>query len=501
MSHFPLERNPDDSEVAPELRGAPQPRFPGPPQMPQQSARVHSGTAVLGRAASARGTLHGPTPPPAAPRPSATRSSSPPAGRPVLRDTSQHAARRLALVTLVDRVADVIDLAPLTITPIVSDALTQSIERAVRDQANAMRTEGEVPEGLDLDLLARDALREMVDLGPIGPLIDDEETSEIQVCRPDAVLAMRNGQMMMTEVSFTSESALARVIGRLVQQSGEPLHAGELAIERRLARGARMVAIAPPAASSWVLVVRKRRRVESSLEELVRSGAMSTAMAAFLEACVAGRANVLVAGPGDVLSSVLSALASAAVTGERIVVLQDAEEIATGHAQVVSLALVDRGARGEQFVHSAARMGADHLVVASLAGAVAVATVDVIGEGSEGVLAGVRSPSLRQGLARLVAQLALARPGASVEAAREALGESFDVALEVTRAGEGTARIARIAELGGADAKGIVVRDLFVVRAEAGGESGFAATGTTPRLSYELAARGIKLNLGIFRRR
>ena len=52
-----------------------------------------------------------------------------------------------------------------------------------------MRDEGEAAaRGIDLDLLARDALRELVGLGPIGPLLEDDETSEIHVARPDYVL-------------------------------------------------------------------------------------------------------------------------------------------------------------------------------------------------------------------------------------------------------------------------------------------------------------------------
>ncbi|MDP9033310.1 MAG: FHA domain-containing protein [Myxococcota bacterium] len=501
LSHFPLERDPDDSDGAPELRGALlMPKLPGPPRIPQQNARVHSETATLGGVPARGGTLPGATAPPLVRR--APRSSSPPALRPILRETSQQAARKLALITLIDRVADVIDLGPLDESPVVSDAMAQSIRRAVEDQANAMRTEGEVLEGLDLDLLIGDAVRELVDVGPIGALLDDEETSEVHVSRPDAVFAVKNGEFAVAEVSFTSEAALERAIGRLAQQSGEPVAPGELLIERRVARGAHMIAIAPPAAGSWALVVRKRRRVEASLDALVRSGSMSIPIAAFLAACVAARANVLVVGPGlGAVSTTLGALASAAPQDRRVTVLQGMEEIATGQANVVSLALVDNGPRGERLVRASARLGADHLVIASLAGAVAGATIDVIGEGSEGVIAGVGAPSLRQALARLVAQIALVRPGALVEAAREAVGESFDIAVEVMRGADGEHRVVRVAELGGADAKGVVFRDLFVLRAEAEGPSSFAATGTTPRLASDFAARGIKLDPGLFRRR
>ncbi|HEY3817497.1 MAG TPA: FHA domain-containing protein [Polyangiaceae bacterium] len=499
VSHYPLERDPDDSESSPEARGQGLPKVPGPPRVPQQDPR-RAPAAGPGGAGSTQRAASTAAP---AQQPVVVRSMPPAmAGRALPRETPQQAARRLALITLVDRVADVVDLGALKHTPVVDETLSQQIDRAVREQAKAMREEGEAPEGTDLELLARDALRELVGLGPIGPLLEDEETMEIHVARPDYVLAVKNGQPALADPSFTSEEALGRVVMRLAHQSGESWHDGELVIERRLARGAHMVAIAPPAASTWVLTVRKRRRVEASIEEMVRSGTMSRSIASFLEACLAARANVLVVGSGPaVVAATLGALASAAPAGERVAVLQDADEIAIAQAQVVALSLSDHGPRGEESVRAASRLGADRLIVASLAGSVAAAVVDAIGEGCEGVLAGVGAPSLRHGLARLASQVALARPGASIEASREAVGESFDVAVEVVRSADGRQRVLRVAELAGSDAKGVVSRDLFVLSADGTGEGAYAATGTVPRLANDFAARGVKLDGGLFKRK
>ena len=488
VSHFPLERDPDDSQSALEARGAP--KVPPPPRMPQADLRLRSGLAPIPRAA--------PSAAPVAPiaRPAAS------SGRPLPRQTSQQAARRLALITLVDRVADVADLAALKVSPVVSEALTQEIDRAVRDQAKAMREEGEVPEGSDLELLARDALRELVGLGPLGAILEDDETLEIHVTRPDYVLTIKNGQSTLADPSFTSEDALARVVARLAHQSGEPQREGEHVIERRLARGVQMVAVAPPESASWVLTLRKRRRVETSLEDLVRAATLSRTVATFLEACLAARANVLVVGAGaGAVSTTLAALASAISAGERVAVLQDAEEIVVAHAHVIPLSMGDHGARGEQAVRAACSLGVDRLVVVSLAGSVAAAIVDAIGEGAEGVLAGLGAPSLRHGLARLAAQVALTRPGASIEAAREVAGESFDVVVEVVRAADGRFRVLRVAELAGSESKGIATRDLFVSSADGTGDGAYTATGTVPRFASEFAARGVKLDPNLFKRR
>ena len=450
---------------------------------------------------------HQPAPQPAFPQPSASQPSlaavaaqprpTAPPGRVVPKESPAQAGRRLALTMLMGRIADAVDLSPLRTTPNVPDALAQQIERAARDQAKAMREEGEAPQDVDLEAVVRDAHRELVGLGAIGPLLEDEEVSEIHCVRYDQLFTVRSSGNTVNEgAGFSSEEALHRVIARLVQQSGEPWRSGETVVERRLPR-ASLVAISPPAATTHVVSIRKRRRVDSTLEDLFRQSAISRPMAQFLEACVTARANVLVSGAAS--GGVLSALASTGSAGERVCVVQDVEEIGVGNAHAVPLSIVDTRKAGEDCVRAASRLRPDRLVVAQLAGGVAAATVDAMSEGSEGVLAAISAPTLRQALSRLVAQLVLHRPGLGLEATREVVGDAFDIAIEVATLPDGRVRVMRIAELGGSDAKGIAARDIFVFNPD-GPDGGFTATGVVPRLANDLAARGMKLDPAMFKR-
>jgi pilus assembly protein CpaF len=480
-SPYPVDRESGEALSSPEAGASSPPKIPV-GRAPQQTEPRPRGSSMVPGAERPSSPRRPSPPAPSGPAPRTPRSlaSPPPAAlRTPPRETPQQAARRLALITLIDRVADAVDLTPLEHSPVVSEVVSQAIERAVREQAKAMRDEGEAPDGIDLDLLARDATRELVGLGPLATLLDDDETSEIHVVRPDCVLAVKGGQTVLAEPSFTSEVALARIVARLAHESGDPLHPDELVVDRRLTRGAYVTAVAPPAASSWVLHIGKRRRIEASLTELVRAGAMSEAIATFLEACARARANVLVVGSGNrAIALLLGAIASAATPGERVAVLQlGADDIAVSQAHVMALALADHGARGERSVYAAARLGVDRLIITSLGGSVATATVDAIAEGSEGVLGGVGAPSLRHGLARLAAQVAMARSGSSIEAARSAVAESFDVAVEVDRGPTGVVRVRRVAELDGIDDKGVVCRDVFVLNADAESDPAYVVAG------------------------
>lgn len=497
LSHYPLERDPD-SESAPELRGVPIPPLPGPPRLPR-AVELRPRASVPSSPDRTQGPPRGS---PAHPPPTAAPGrSGAAAARPPIREAPHQAARRLALIALVDRIRDAIGLGHGVETAELTDDKLELIDRTARDQAKAMRAEGEAPEGIDVELLARDAVRELVGLGPLGALLLDDLAVEIHVARPDWVVVTRNGQQALAEPGFTSEEAVLSVLSRLVEQTGEPLRSGEPIVERRLERGARLVAVGPPLAEGWMLTIRKPRRLESSLEELQRSGATSRSMGVFLEACVSARANVLVVGPGAaVVLPVLAALVAATPSGERIAVVQDVDEVRGPPGQVLSLWLPD--SRNEPRTLSAAlKLGGDRIAVASLGGPLAAAALQAISEGAEGVLAGLAAPSLRQGLARLVAQVALTSPGASIDAAREGLSESFDVAIEVGRApADGRLRVLRIAEIAGVDAKGIATRDLFLSNADAVGEPSFVVTGATPLLVKDFAARGVRLDAGLFKR-
>jgi pilus assembly protein CpaF len=532
VSHYPLERDPDESESAPGGPGAPAPKVPGAPRVPagmpplpptQASAPPPRGGVTMplqqGQAVPTPGpgavapaqrvSAMPPTPGfpmQPAPVPGVARSSMPPAGavtRMAPRETPAQAARRLALITLVDRVAEAIDLSPLKVSPVVDEQLSHVIDRTVRDQAKVMRDEGEAPEGTDVEVLIRDALREFVGLGPVGPLLEDDEVTEIHCLRHDQVLAVRGGVVGLADASFTSENALGRTIARLAHQMGEPWRPGELVLERRLPRGAYMLGVAPPASSGYVLVIRKRRRVDMSLEDFVRAGALSRAMATFVESCLVARANILVSGSvGAASASLLSALASVGPSGDRICVLQELDEMNIASAYVVSLGLPDLRQRGEEAVRAAAKVRPDRLIVGTLAGSVGAAMLEAIADGAEGVLAAVTAPSLRQALSKLVAQLVITRPGFNVESARELVGEAFDIAIELGRLPDGRPRVIRLAELGGSDGKGVVARDVFtfVTEGGAGGDGTFAVSGVVPRVVAEFAARGVKVDANIFKR-
>lgn len=500
-STMPMDQKPPRASQAPPAERSPAP----PPLAIGLSSLTGAGTSTSASAPPpalapeprpptpgpvARPSLAGappPLPPPAPAAPVATPA------RPPSRDTSAPAGRALALLALMNRVGQAMDLGQIGVR--LDGNQSQSLERLVREQASSMRGAGEVPDGVDLDALVGDAMAELVAVGPLNHLLDDEEISEIHCLRHDQLLVVRQGAWRVADTSFTSDHAAGRALARLLDQSGGLPVAGEVALERRLARGALLSVVFPPASTNYVFVIKKRQVVDRNLDDLVRAGAMSRAMGTFLEACVAGHVSLLVSGPTSLAAEeIVAGLVSLATPGERIALVQETTEVHAPQAHTVSVHASVAG------LHAVARLRTDRLVVTRLANGVAAALVDVIADGQPGVIAATLGSSLRQSLARFSTQIVFARPGLAEGAAREALAESFDIAIEVATTADRRVRIARIAELSGVDAKGIVVRDIFTSVGEGAADGGFTATGIVPRIATELAQRGIRFDSSLFKR-
>lgn len=88
---------------------------------------------------------------------------------------------------------------------------------------------------------------------------------------------------------------------------------------------------------------------------------------------------------------------------------------------------------------------------------------------------------------------------------REQIASAIDLIIHQRRFPCGSRKITHICEITGIESGTIQTQDLFVFRArDQGGPGGkvrgqFAATGSVPEFYEELAARGVSVDLGIFR--
>jgi len=428
--------------------------------------------------------------------------------RPSAEEAARLAARRAAFVALVARVRELSQgqaEAPTAGALIPDEATIARLERAL-GEASATLSDGRDVSRDDVVAAAR---REIFDLGALSRLFEDDDVTEIQIFRFDDVVLLADRRRIDRDIGFSSEDAVATALRRLCVTAGEPLRPDELVVERRLPGGARLFALMPAlvAERAHVIVVKRPTRADASLEELVRSGAVSRVMASFLGQCISARARILVTSPlGGGGATVLGALSCAGDPEDRVVILQSEDPLAIDVPHAVTLSVGSTREETASTVRAVTRLAPDRLVVSAIRGPVVAELASALGAGLEGVLALGHGPTLRHVVRRLAAELGSARPGQTAGVVREELAAIFDLAVEVARLPDGRLRVLRVAELDtDAATAASVLRDIFtftVERTAAGGalEGTFASTGVVPRLAEELMARGLTVDSAIFRR-
>lgn len=375
---------------------------------------------------------------------------------------------------------------PARVEPILTDAVGRALSLK------------EAPLGLLPERLLELAREELLELGPLGDLLADASVSEIGVVRFDQVTAVRGGRAAAIEPGFSSERALGWAVARLHAEAA----GGESPFDFRLASGARVAVSPGSGGKSASLHLRKAERLALTLDELVRRGAISRAIATFFRHCLAARVNVLVVGghdgaPEQLLSALVGSQGDARVVhvGDGVASpTEEAIDFGLGTLSDARRALAVKSAiLGVRF---AARLSTPE---------VTAAVTDMVASGVDGVLALRHATSIKRALLRQAAELAGARPGLGIRAARELLAGTYDVVVEVARLRDDRVRVLRVVELLGVTGDELTLQDIFTFlpdRTAAGGavEGVFSASGNVPQVVEALRARGENLDSSLFSR-
>jgi pilus assembly protein CpaF len=334
----------------------------------------------------------------------------------------------------------------------------------------------------------------------------------VLVNRPDRVLLERSGQIEVSEKAFSSDQALRQVIDRLVAATGRRIDEATPLLDVRLRDGTRVTAAASPlAVRGACLTLRKPRRATIGLDELVRVGTLSPAMAEFLGTCITARRNIIVCGgPGSGKTAFLASLAGLVAAGERVVSIEEVAELSLARDQWIALEARPAGPDGQGGVsladtlRAAMRMRPDRLVVGEVRGTEAYPLVAAMASANDGTLASIVAEGPRAALGRLESLARLELGDGAGRALRELVSQGAHIVVSLTRYADGVRRVASIAEVGGIDGDGYAIRDLFHFQVQGTGDDGrlrgrFAGAGIVPRFYEALEARGIAADPALFR--
>jgi pilus assembly protein CpaF len=379
------------------------------------------------------------------------------------------------------------------------EELWERAEGAIVSIVEQMAQKGAIPQMIDQEALIKDVLNEALGLGPLEDLLGEGEVSRILVNRYDQIYVEKGGNLTVWPRVFSSEKALAQAIGRI-----PGLHPadGAASIEGRLTDGSRVIAVLPPlAVRGPCLTIRKPQGAGPTLAALAQRGALSSAMAEFLELALRARRNVAVSSTQPAAGqTLLAALAAAIPSEERLVSVERVATIELGRDNWVQLEARPPQVTLPAVLESALRMRPDRLLVDDVQGPEALELMQTLAGGEGGALLGVRADSPRQALARLETLVQAAAPQMLPRVASQLCAQAIHIVVEATRTPDGQTRITQIVDVAPGDS-GPALSDVFGWRADVadGGRGKFAATGFQPRFCEELPKRGLQVNPSLFR--
>lgn len=318
--------------------------------------------------------------------------------------------------------------------------------------------------------LERRVLQEVVGLGVLEDLLQDESVSEIMINGPDAVFIERGGRLLRTDLRFSGPRALQGAIERLLARSGRRVDESAPMADARMADGSRVNVVVPPLALCGAAVtIRKFARKRLDMEQLVRNGTLSPPMADFLRLAVRARRNIVVSGgTGTGKTTLLNCLSGLIPADERIVTIEDSAELQLDHDNLVSLEARPSNVEGRglvsirDLVRNALRMRPDRIVVGECRGGETLDMLQAMNTGHDGSLTTAHANSPRDLLSRLEVMTLMAGMELPLLAVREQIASAIHLVVQQVRFACGTRRIVSITEVTGTDSGRIQTQDLFV---------------------------------------
>lgn len=367
-----------------------------------------------------------------------------------------------------------------------------------------------IPRG-DKQRIVTEIVAEAVGFGPIHPLLNDESVSEVMVNGPNQVYVERNGKLELTDVVFRNDAHVLHIIEKIVAPIGRRIDESSPMVDARLPDGSRVNAIIPPISLVGPsITIRKFSRDPFTIDDLLSFGTMSLEMAAFLEAAVKARLNVVVSGgTGSGKTTTLNVLSSFIPHDERIVTIEDAAELQLRQEHVISLETRPANIEGKgaitirDLVKNSLRMRPERIVVGEVRSGEALDMLQAMNTGHDGSLTTGHANTPRDMLARLETMVLMAGMELPVRAIREQISSAIDVIVQQSRLRDGSRKVTHVTEIQGMEGDVIVLQDLFVFEQEGIDENGkvkghFRSTGIRPKFIKNLEEAGIQLPAVMF---
>jgi pilus assembly protein CpaF len=351
---------------------------------------------------------------------------------------------------------------------------------------------------------------EILGLGPLQTLLEDDTITEVMVNGAKNIYVERRGKIQRAPLAFENNDHVMRIIERIVAPLGRRIDESSPYVDARLQDGSRVNAIIPPVSLVGpVLTIRKFARTPFSVDQLIQFGSITPEAIQFLDAAVKSRINIVISGgTGSGKTTLLNVLSGFIPADERIITIENAAELQLRQEHVVTLESRPANIEGKgeitirNLVINALRMRPDRIIVGEIRDEAALDMLQAMNTGHDGSMTTLHSNSPRDTLSRLETMTMMAGMDLPIRAIREQVSSAIDLVVHQERLRDGTRKVVNITEVTGMEGDIITMTDLFVYE-QIGYENNkvigrMRPTGLRPKFMEKLEASGIHLPPSVF---
>ena len=402
------------------------------------------------------------------------------------------------------------EIHPLVVQDIDATRVTEiegpALARELRDWLDTpvARAAG-VPAMTPLDRMgiARLLVDEIKGLGPLEPVLQDPDISDILINGPDNAYVERRGRLERVDLYFRDEAHLLQVAQRIAGSIGRRVDESSPMVDARLADGSRVNIIIPPLTLDGTAIsIRRFVMREISLFQMAEQQMLSYAMALMLQIAVQARLNILVSGgTGAGKTTMMNALSREIPDGERLITIEDAAELQLQQPHVVRLETRAIGAEGtgevdmQSLLVNTLRMRPDRIIVGEVRGAEVKEMLNAMNTGHPGSMSTLHANNPRDALTRLENMLMMGSGEMPLPALRRQIAGSVDLVIQVERLRSGHRCVTSATAIAGMEGDVVITEELWRRRPGLDTEHVFECSGRRPPWMPRVEAIGRQADL------
>jgi pilus assembly protein CpaF len=317
--------------------------------------------------------------------------------------------------------------------------------------------------------LVESLIADMLGLGPLEPLIEDETVTDIMVNGARQVYVERRGKLELTGVRFRDDDHVMNVATRIVTRVGRRIDEATPLVDARLLDGSRVNIIAPPLAIDGPSIsIRKFSKKTITLDTMAQQANISPEMATLLKIAARCRLNILISGgTGSGKTTLLNALSRLIDPAERTVTIEDAAELQLQQPHVVRLETRPPNLEGSgeitmrDLLRNALRMRPDRIILGEIRGAEALDVLQAMNTGHDGSMSTIHANTPREALTRLENMVGMTGINLPSKAVRTQIAAAVHLIAQVNRMRDGIRRVTHVIEVVGMEGDVITTQELF----------------------------------------